>query len=171
MRGEGVTPCPSVGLQDDVAHRGLKRAHSSSGVAAEQPKRRSLEQPQQPGREARGQQQHVRQADQQAESSGGGSVRRGTDPGSHIRRATQPIPISGGGSRPQTSVPPCTVLQHQVNRPMQQHSPLGLQQDAAETDPVVLSQLLDDTVQLLGHTSLISRQVCLAVCTACCTAA
>ena len=33
------------------------------------------------------------------------------------------------------------------------------QQQAAEPDPVVLSQLLDDTVQLLGHTSLIARQV------------
>lgn len=148
-------------VQDDVAHRGLKRAHSSSGVATEQPKRRSMEQ-QQPDtapHQQQGQQQW-RQPSQHTQHGSGRGVRRTTDPGSHARRPTQPIAIKGAGARPPTPAPTHARRQHHADGRVQWHSSTASQQQAAEPDPVVLSQLLDDTVQLLGHTSLIARQVC-----------
>jgi hypothetical protein len=147
-------------VQDDVAHRGLKRAHSSSGVATEQPKRRSFEQqqPEAAPQEQQGQQQW-RQPKQHMQNGSGGGVRRTTDPGSHSRRPTQPIAIRGAGARPPTSAPTHARRQHHAEGRVQRHSSTASQQQAAEPDPVVLSQLLDDTVQLLGHTSLIARQV------------
>lgn len=148
-------------VQDDVAHRGLKRAHSSSGVAPEQLKRRSLEQ-QQPGMASLKQkgQQQWQQPSQHTQHSGGRGVRRTTDPGSHARRPTQPIAIKGADARPPTPAPTHARRQHHADGLVQRHSSTASQQQAAEPDPVVLSQLLDDTVQLLGHTSLIARQVC-----------
>jgi hypothetical protein len=145
--------------QDDAGPRGLKRAHSSSGMATEQPKRRSFEQ-QQPDaapQEQQGQQQWWQPKPHLQHTSSGG-VRRTTDPGSHSRRPTQPIAIRGAGARPPTPAPNHARRQHHADGRVQRHSSTASQQQAAEPDPVVLSQLLDDTVQLLGHTSLIARQ-------------
>lgn len=94
-------------------------------------------------------QQQRRQPGQQAQ------VRRSTDPGGHLWRPTQPVPISGAGGRPQTPPPPLALHQQHNGG-----STGGLRRPnrGGEADSAVLSQLLDDTVQLLGQSTLMTRQ-------------
>ena len=151
-------------LQEEGSHRGLKRAHSSSGVASE-PKRRSFEQ------------QEQRQQILGRALTGGKAARRSTDPGGAFWRATPPIPIapqkqavSGAGGRPVerparqyvSMDSSCGSGQH--DRSVAGRAAAGRRSasctmtGAAAADPASLSRLLDDTVQLLGQSSLLARQ-------------
>jgi len=155
---DAASQCP----QEESSQRGLKRAYSSSGAISE-PKRQSV-----------GQQQDISCSCCSTETE-----RSSTGCGARQRRATPPVAIPGlkggeGGRRGERklrhlSMENCNEARQHRSESMSRggcastaaHAAGGRGGGgaaAAANDSASLSRLLDDTVQLLGQSSLIMRQ-------------
>jgi hypothetical protein len=151
--------------QEESSHRGLKRVHSSSGAVSE-PKRQSFE----------------RQQDACSSGGSGDAERRSTPPAVRQWRATPPLTIPGqssgssgveqSGRRGERQLRHLSMENCNEGRQHRNDCMSGVRTNlaaadaagrragggaAAVGDTASLSRLLDDTVQLLGQSSLVRQ--------------